>query len=649
MSSTSKHTFLKRYATPVAAALLVFTGYWFTAEPAMSYAERQAAASRFKFTPLTLPEQEVVTFKSVRQVHPSFERVSAMVSALGAAVALYDMDGDGLANDLCHIDPRTDRVTLVPVPGTGDRFAPVLLDARGLPMDTTMAPMGCLPGDVNEDGWPDVLVYYWGRTPIVFLRKPDSRLEGPAFVAQELVPGRERWYSNSASFADLDGDGHLDLIIGNTSQDGARILDASAGGIEVLPESRSRAFNGGWNRILRWAAASSGDRPSVSFHEIKGLLAEEVARGWTLALGAADLDGDLLPEIYFANDYGPDRLLHNRSRPNQMRFALAEGGKSFFTPASFVLGRDSFKGMGIDFADMNGDGWLDMYISNIAAPYAFQESHLLWVSTGNPGKLRQGIAPYSQESERYGLSRSGWAWDARLADFDNDGVAEVMQATGFIRGKVNRWPEMQALGTVNDTLVNNPRNWPRFRPGDDLSGHEPNCFFVRAGNGRYFDIARDVGLGGPMVTRGIAVADVDGDGDLDMALANQYETSVFYRNDSPVAGNFLGLNLLLPLPGKEAALTTYKGRIVNKGRPAIGAQATVILPDGQRRVAQVDGGSGHSGKRAPELHFGLGQSGNAPIKVELRWRSVTGEPQQATLSLVPGWHTIMLGSLKAGT
>lgn len=649
MSNTSKHTFLRRHATPLAAALLVFTGYWLTAEPAMSFTERHAAASRFKFTPLSLPEPEGVAYKSVRQVHPSFERVSAMVSALGAAIALYDLDGDGLANDLCHVDPRTDRVTLSPVPGTGNRFESVLLDARALPMDATMAPMGCLPGDVNEDGWPDVLVYYWGRTPIVFLRKPDTELEGQAFVARELVSGRERWYSNSASFADLDGDGHPDLIIGNTSQDGARILDARAGGIEVLPESRSRAFNGGWNRILRWTTASSGDKPFVSFREAKGLLAEEVARGWTLALGAADLDGDLLPEIYFANDYGPDRMLHNRSRPGKLNFALAEGSKSFFTPASFAVGHDSFKGMGIDFADMNGDGWLDMYVSNIAAPYAFQESHLLWMSTGEPGKLRQGIAPYRQESERYGLSRSGWAWDTRLADFDNDGVVEVIQATGFIKGKINRWPEMQALGTVNDTLVHDPRNWPRFKPGDDLSGHEPNCFFVRDKSGRYFDIARHVGLGGPVVSRGIAIADVDGDGDLDMALANQYETSRFYQNDSPRMGNFLGLNLLLPLTGQEEGLIARQGRVAMKGRPAIGAQATVILPDGKRKVAQVDGGSGHSGKRAPELHFGLGQMGNEQLKVELRWRALDGQLKKTMLTLMPGWHTIMLGSMKVGT
>ncbi len=645
-SKAGKSTFLWRYATPIAAALLVAAGYWFTSESALPDAARQDAAARFKFSELPLYEWEDVEYKNVRQVHPSFSRLSAMVSALGAAVALHDLDGDGLANDVCHVDPRTDRVTLSPVPGTGNRYVPFFLDAGNLPMDATMAPMGCLPGDMNEDGQPDLLVYYWGRTPVVFLRRPGTNLDASSFVAREIMPGRERWYSNSAAFADLDGDGHLDLVIGNTSQDGAHILDAHGTGVEVLPESRSRAFNGGWNHILVWSGASSGEAPSVVFGEAKGLLAEDVARGWTLALGMADLDGDLLPEIYFANDYGPDRLLHNRSRPGQLSFALAEGTKDFITPASFVLGRDSFKGMGIDYVDMNGDGWLDMYVSNIAAPYAFQESHLLWVSTGEPEKLRQGIAPYRQESERHGLSRSGWAWDARLADFDNDGAVEVVQATGFIKGKVNRWPEMQALGTVNDTLVNDPRNWPRFKPGDDLSGHEPNCFFVRDKNGRYHDIARDIGLGKPVVSRGIAIADVDGDGDLDMALANQYETSVFYRNDSPRAGNFLGLNLLLPATGQNSILAVRKGRVVMQGRPAIGAQATVILPNGQRKVAQVDGGSGHSGKRAPELHFGLGRLGDESLKVELRWRGAGGVLQSTTLKLSPGWHTILLGPEK---
>ncbi len=147
--------------------------------------------------------------------------------------------------------------------------------------------------------------------------------------------------------------------------------------------------------------------------------------GWTLGIGAADLDGDLLPEIYFANDFGPDRLLHNRSRPGEFRFALLEGQKTLTTPNSKVVGRDSFKGMGVDFGDLNGDGILDIFVSNIAAEFALEESHFAFLGTGETMRMLQGIAPFHDQSERLGLSRSSWGWDAKIADFDNDGAPEV--------------------------------------------------------------------------------------------------------------------------------------------------------------------------------------------------------------------------------
>jgi hypothetical protein len=74
--------------------------------------------------------------------------------------------------------------------------------------------------------------------------------------------------------------------------------------------------------------------------------------GWTLALEAADLSGDLLPEIYVANDFGRDRLLLNKCLPGQQRFEIRATQRDLFVPGSKVLGRDSFKGMGVDFADI---------------------------------------------------------------------------------------------------------------------------------------------------------------------------------------------------------------------------------------------------------------------------------------------------------
>src|SRR5207237_10720415 len=117
------------------------------------------------------------------------------------------------------------------------------------------APMGCLPGDFNEDGLKDILVYYWGRTPIVFLRQQGTgsqtpSLTGNSYVRRELIPAGERWYTNAATLADLDGDGHVDLIIGHYFQDNARILDANAPGREQMQDSMSRAYNGGRHPLL---------------------------------------------------------------------------------------------------------------------------------------------------------------------------------------------------------------------------------------------------------------------------------------------------------------------------------------------------------------------------------------------------------------
>ena len=114
--------------------------------------------------------------------------------------------------------------------------------------------------------------------------------------------------------------------------------------------------------------------------------------------------------------------------------------------------------------------------------------------------------------------------------------------------------------------------------------------------------------------------------DLDFAIANQWEDSYFFRNDSPHAGQFLGLRLTHP-----------------SGSPLIGAEARVTAADGTTQMAQVDGGNGHSGVRSSELHFGLGvveAGGDLPVK--LQWRDRSGAMHQADVRLTPGWHSLEL-------
>ncbi len=651
MNSSHPLNWLRRNLPRAAACLLVVFLFFQARVPEISAHERAQMASHFHFARYALTVDSNAHAKTVRAVHPSLKRISAWISSVGAAVAAGDLDGDGLANDICLVDPRTDQVRIQPAPTTGQRYQPFELKPARYD-SATMAPMGCLLGDVNEDGLMDVVVYYWGRTPVAFLRKSGTPgkatvLRAEDYVAVELVPGEERWFSNAGLFADVDGDGHPDLIIGNYFQDGGHILDASASGTEVMHNTKSRSFNGGAKHLLLWKDGGGGDHPFVRFDEARNVFPPEVEHGWTLGAGAADLDGDLLPELYFAHDFGPDRLLHNVSTPGHPAFTLLEGHRGFTTPASSVLGKDSFKGMGVDFADINGDGVPDIFVSNIADDYALQESHFLWLSTGDRDAIRQGRAPYVQASERLGVSRSGWGWDARMADFDNSGTLQIVQAVGFIKGKINRWPELQSLGTSNDSLISNPRLWPGFKPGDDVSGRNETAFFVQGDDHRYHNIAGEVGIAESMLGRGITVADVDGDGRLDLIIAGQWGDSYLYKNDSSNTTAFLGLHLLIPVRGGPSALQTRPGHPSTDlyGRPAFGATASVEIPGGRKEWAQVDGGSGHSGKRSPDLHFGLGEiTPDTPLKVELAWRNSEGKIEKKTMWLKPGWHTVLLGS-----
>jgi hypothetical protein len=565
-------------------------------------------------------------WRRIRDVHPELVRADAWISSVGAGVALADVDGDRLPNDLCIVDPRNDSVTIMPVPGSGARFPAFLLDAPHDGYDpATVAPMGCLLGDLNEDGRTDALVYYWGRTPLAFLDATGAAAGAGAATPVEIAEPAERWFTNAATLADVDGDGHPDLIFGNYFADGARILDPSARHPTRMQHSMSRAYNGGRNRLFLWASAARG---SLRYRDASESFEEPMRNGWTLALGAQDLTGDLLPEIYVANDFGPDRLLLNRSAPGRPAFQIVEGRRGLATPRSKVLGRDSFKGMGIDFADLNRDGTPDIAVSNIAREYALIESHFLFVSTGDSASWAAGRAPYKDESSSRGTWISDWAWGIRFVDLDNDGRQEIVQATGFVSGEINRWPELQELAMGNDELLADPRAWPKISAGDDLSGQGHDRLFVADDRGRYHDAWRSLGLDTGTVSRGIATGDLFGDGRQSVVIARQWMPSVLLRNRSEAGASLI---LELRVPGAVAA-----------SRPAIGAAAKITLPGGRRAWQQVDGGSGHSGARAPEIHFGLGDMArHETVEVELSWRDRDGAHRTA-LRLPPGRHRILL-------
>ena len=634
-------------------ALVLLVGMFYAARlPEASGAERENIAQSLRFTPLSISIPGGFPQQTIRRVNKDYEHISAWISSVGAGVAMNDLDGDGLSNDLCLTDPRIDRAVVTPVPGVrSDRYQSFALDPSPLPMDAQMAPTGCVPGDFNEDGRIDLLVYYMGRTPIIFLATADATaLSAQAYHPVELVPapgaggqyGGPRWQSTAAAVADFDGDGHEDLLIGNYFPDGPVLDDTATGGV-AMNRSMSHALNGGLDHVFRWTAGAAGSAPSVTYVEDRDALADNVSRGWILAAAASDLDGDLLPELYIANDFGPDRMLYNRSTPGNIEFSLVETARTATVPKSKRVGGDSFKGMGIDFGDLDHDGVYDMFISNITTSFGIEESNFAFVSTARDKadlreQLRAGTAPWVDRSAQLGLAWSGWGWDTKMGDFTNRGDLDIVQTTGFVKGDVNRWAQLQELATANDDLIANPYWWPRVAEGDDVAGSQTLAFYVKGEDGRYVNVSEDLGLAIPIPTRGIATGDADGDGRVDFAVARQWGEPVFYHNDSPSTGAFLGLRLTHDAPTAGAVTGMPPA-----GSPVVGAQVTVTTADGRTFLGHVDGGSGHSGKRSFDVMLGLG-SVAGPVKAHLAWRDRAGGTHQQDLQLTPGWHSIKLGS-----
>jgi hypothetical protein len=640
----------RRVLAPVFVLVLAAALFLVAWIPPVSAATLNTVASRYRFTELPIALPPGLPMHTVRPVNPLYYPIRAWISSVGAAIALNDIEGTGLPDDLCLVDTRSDSVIVTPAPGTGNRYAPFVLNPAPLPMGPAIAPMGCTPGDFNGDGLMDLLVYYWGRTPILFMHQPGVKgLSNATFVPEELVPQTPSpdgtyhgplWNTNAVNVADFDGDGKVDVGIFNYFPDSA-VLDPNGDPNVHMNHSMSHAQNAGGAHIFRQIAATGGAHPSVSFQEQPDAVPVADATGWTLGASSADLDGDLLPELYLANDFGPDHLFHNVSTPGHIKFALVRGSRGAYTPKSFVLGNDSFKGMSIDFGDLTDSGKFDMFVSNITTSWGLEESNMVWMNTAAneaaaKTALDQGIAPFNQKARETGMAWTGWGWDAKIADFDNSGYPAVVQCDGFVKGNISRWNWLQELAMSNDLMLENPSMWPKAEPGDDIAGDQTLAFYAPVGDGTFLNVSSQLGLAVPIPTRGIAVADTTGGGAQDFAVARQWGAPAFYQNDLKGKGDFLGLRLFRPAVGGDGATV---------GAPAYGSQVLIRMSDGRTQLAQLDGGGGHSGRRSFDIYFGLGAAGAQPVSATISWRDLNGGMHSQTMNLTSGWHDLMLTSI----
>ena len=471
--------------------------------------------------------------------------LSNLVESSGGGAAFLDFDQDGLLDlyitNGAFIEgfsggkrpkvPYTNRLYRNRGDGT---FEDVTKRAR---VGDTGYGMGVVIGDYDNDGYPDIYVSNYGPNVLYHNERNGTFSD----VTDRAGVGGDGC-SVGAAWQDYDNDGLLDLYVGNY--------------VEFDPDYDLYYAPDGYPGPLAYPG-----QPDVLYRNLGDGRFEDVterlgvfrADGRAMGVGAADFDADGYIDIFVANDVMPNYLFHNVEGQRFEEVALARG-------VAFGRTGEATSSMAVDFADFDGDGLVDMYVSDMAYSTLFRNEGHAFRDVTYPA----GVA--SPAGQFVG-------WSASFLDYDNDGDLDLYQVNG----------EIHHLYGQEDQLFEN------------LGGGEFRD--VSLERGRYFQEA--------LVGRGGAFGDYDNDGDVDVFIVNLNGRAALLRNEGGNLGNWLELELV--------------GQSSN--RDAIGARVTVIS-GGRTQVAQRKSSTGYLSQSDHRLHFGLGDAETVE-RIEIVWPSGT--------------------------
>jgi hypothetical protein len=523
----------------------------------------------------------------------------------------------------------------------------VWVDRRHIPFRTGI--LGMALGDVNGDGLEDLYVSQIGGFPNrLLLHQPDGSVrDAGAEAGVDLLET-----TRGALLADLDGDAHLDLVVGRTGsmvvfwndgegrfpgaptvlpgpddepvysisagdpdRDGDLDLFAAryatGGGDEGVPTPYHDAANGTPNLYFR----NEGGRRFTDAAEESGLLAR--APRYSFIGLWEDLTGDGLLDLYVVNDFGLNELFEG-------------DGEGHFRERAGELGlQDMAAGMGVSVADADLDGDLDVYVTNMHSAHGLRataepsyragdpmgrEMHRR-MALGNTLLLRGPDGAYTPAGPEADVRPAGWAWGGLFHDWNLDGLPDLYAPNGFYSGASR--VDLEGYFWRHVVRVTPPepgthdeywRNWGALSffntyEGFSYNGHERSLASLNLGGGRFADVSAVSDADFEDDGRVAARVDWDGDGRLDLLLVNRTGPRVrLLRNVHPSPGHRVALELLG----------------ANGPAGAVGARVRVEREDGRVITRTVYAGEGLLGQSTTRLFFGLADSA-APVDAEVRW------------------------------
>jgi hypothetical protein len=488
------------------------------------------------------------------------------VAMMGGGLCWIDYDRDGWL-DLFVVNSYSDRDSARYEHETGSLPRTALFhNVRGKFVDVTVRSRaglavrgtGCVAADLDQDGRTDLYVTTAVTSALLWNNGNGTFSEG-AGAAGVIASG---WRS-SAAVGDVNGDGRPDLFVGGYTDVNAPIPGSDAG----FPTSHAGV------RDLLYLNLGRGKGRHPRFREVGREAGLETARfDHTLGAVFSDLDRDGRLDLYVANDEDPNRLYENVNWPGGVRTDPSRLGFRFEERAGSAAAADPNAGMGVAAADANGDGLPDLFVSNSRG-----QRHAVLMGLP-PGKNGSSFAD-GRPGFAAAFGRSFTGWGTSWADLDLDGDLDLVLANG-------------AIPVTNLTRDAQPLQVLENRSAGQFS--DASAAVVAS------SLPRVIG-------RGLAVADYDNDGRLDIAINSIGGRLQLLKSTAP-SGNWL-----------EVAPAGFQP----------GAQVTLVLPDGRRLVREVKAGSSYLSSEDPRAHFGLGQATKVselivrfPNGVETRLRDV---------------------------